>query len=147
MLCSLFCAKVFYIQFPDYLYLFLILGGLHVPSLGVIKICESAEISIRKILYSTGNKLPKDANFANIFVSAVSQKFYSDIYKLFPNLKDHFLLDYSPVDHNHGFQLIKNITRAYLKIRIHNLAKKYTEIIQGTAVRRELNKLILFNHQ
>lgn len=124
----------------------LFLGGLHIPSYGLVKICRGVEIAIKNMLLSTDNKIPKEKNFMDIFVIANAQKYYTDIYNLFPILHNHFL-ESAPCDENHGFLLVKNIVRSYAKIRLYNLAKKHTETIQGNAVRRQLNKLILFNHQ
>ncbi|CAH0558622.1 unnamed protein product [Brassicogethes aeneus] len=121
-------------------------GGLHIPSYGLVKICQGVEIAIKNMLLSTDNKIPKEKNFMDIFVIANAQKYYTDIYNLFPILHNHFL-ESAPCDENHGFLLVKNIVRSYAKIRLYNLAKKHTETIQGNAVRRQLNKLILFNHQ
>lgn len=121
-------------------------GGLYIPSAGVTSICLVVEKYIRKIVNYTDYKLPQDEGFLPLFTIAVAQQFYTQIEVLFPNLKDPFL-ETPPIQQNHGFILVKEIINAYTRIRFFNLAKKYTTVLQGTLVRRELNKLILFNHQ
>lgn len=94
----------------------------------------------------TNNKIPSESGFFTTLVLAISQRFYYKIDEMFPTLKEHFA-DIAPDEESHAFSLIKKITFSYCRIRIFNIAKKYTEKIQGTNVRRELNKLIIFNHQ
>jgi hypothetical protein len=48
---------------------------------------------------------------------------------------------------NHTLILVKTISLCYLKIKLHHLAKKETEKLQGKLVRKSLNKLILFKNQ
>jgi hypothetical protein len=66
---------------------------------------------------------------------------------LFPSLIDHIYNSSAVYEEQHVYILIKNVINMYIKIRLKNLAKKMTEEIQGANVRRELSKLILFNHQ
>lgn len=53
----------------------------------------------------------------------------------------------APDHEEHGLALLKEIIQSYCKIRLHNLAKKFTSSLQGTRIRSVYNKLILFNHQ
>lgn len=92
------------------------------------------------------NKIPSEKDFFSTLTLGIAQKFYKDVSKLFPNLVQHFIETAGDNEH-HGYLLIKKIVYNYCRIRIYNIAKKYTLKIQGTNVRRELNKLILFNHQ
>lgn len=94
----------------------------------------------------TSNKIPKEEHFFEYFVITVAQKMYPKVEQLFPLLNIH-ILSFSPNEVNHAFILIKQIIFCYSKIRFFNLAKKHTEVIQGTDVRKTLTKLILFNHQ
>lgn len=101
---------------------------------------------LRKILFVTNKKIPNDRNFHKILVTTISQKFYETALELFPTLAQHHL-ENAVNEEPHVFILIKEIVTCYTKIRIYNLLKKYTLVIQGPSVRRQLNKLILFNHQ
>lgn len=94
----------------------------------------------------TGNKLPNEENFMSTFVMAVAQKFYNDAEELFSSLIERYL-SFEPNEECHLYILIKKIIAAYARIRFFNLSKKYTETIQGPAIRKQLTKLILFNHQ
>ena len=60
-------------------------------------------------------------------------------------LEDH-LKDMEP-DNNHVYRLIKAVTHAYIKIRMHHLAKQHNAQITGKVVRKQVIKLILFKHQ
>lgn len=101
---------------------------------------------LRRILFITDKKIPNEKNFHKILVTTVSQKFYGTALELFPTLAQHHL-ENAVNEEPHLFVLIKQIVACYTKIRLFNLLKKYTLVIQGPSVRRQLNKLILFNHQ
>lgn len=126
---------------------YLFVGGLQKPTLGLVEICSTTEKGIRNVLESTDNKIPAEENFLNKFCIIMAQKFYNQGNILFPNLQQHFLNCSELYDESHYVKLLKEIIKAYCKIRFYNLAKKYTSKIQGLSVRRHLNKLILFNHQ
>lgn len=98
------------------------------------------------MLQCTDNKLPADSQFLTQFVIATSQQFITIGERLFPDLKYH-IMDTAPNEESHYCILIKGIILAYARIRIFNLAKKYTATIQGPIVRRQLAKLILFHNQ
>ena len=65
--------------------------------------------------------------------------------RVFQTLEDH-LKDMEP-DNNHAYPLIKAVTHAYIKIRMHHLAKQHNAQITGKVVRKQVTKLILFKHQ
>ena len=56
------------------------------------------------------------------------------------------MIDTSATD-NHIFQLVKEVTKCYSKIILHNLAKQTTQAESRLSVRKELSKLVLFTHQ
>lgn len=85
-------------------------------------------------MYLTNDSLPS-ADLLMDIVTYIARKHVDKLSLLFNNHEEH------------GFNLLKLITKSYCKIRIHNLAKKYTVKIQGDLVRKKLNKLILFSHQ
>jgi hypothetical protein len=52
-----------------------------------------------------------------------------------------------PAEENHVFDLVKTISSAYLKIRLHHLAKEHSLRINNGLIRKQFSKLILFHHQ
>ena len=92
----------------------------------------------------TDNKIPKEENFVATFVLVLSNKLLP--MNLFSCLADHNTETF-PGEEAHVTILIKAILFSYIKIRFHDLAKRHTENIQGSIVRKVLSKLILFNHQ
>ena len=92
----------------------------------------------------TENKVPGDADFISTLVLILSNYLLS--LNLFSSLNSHNL-EAIPGDETHITILIKTIVFSYIKIRFHDLLKRYSEKIQGSVVRKVLNKLILFNHQ
>jgi hypothetical protein len=72
-------------------------------------------------------------------LSEVGQK------SIFRDLAEH-MFDTTP-DNNHVFNLMKTISMCYIKIRMHALAKKFTEKLTGPKIRKRLSKLVLFQHQ
>ncbi len=65
--------------------------------------------------------------------------------KIFRALNDH-MLETANLD-NHLFSLIKNISKAYCKIKLFHMGKETTDKLSGTKIRKNLIKLVLFNHQ
>ena len=52
------------------------------------------------------------------------------------------------VTDNHVFLLIKSVTRNYLKIRMHQIAKEANQTrIKNERIRKKINKLVLFKNQ
>lgn len=86
-------------------------------------------------MYITDNKLPSQQLVSNI-IATVSQNLASNLHKMFK--EDH---------QEHHFLLLKNIIFCYCKIRLHNLARRFTESQRGELVRKTYAKLILFKHQ
>lgn len=105
------------------------------PSQGLIKVCCQTETVIKQIMFVTNNSLPSQSLLPDITALVTS--------KLADNMNTIFGCTHS----EHNYKLVKEIIYCYCKIRIHNLAKKFTEKIQGDLVRTKLNKLILFCHQ
>ena len=49
---------------------------------------------------------------------------------------------------NHIYILIKSVTRNYIKIRMHHMAKEANQTrIKNERIRQKMNKLILFKNQ
>ncbi|KAJ8983154.1 hypothetical protein NQ317_016253 [Molorchus minor] len=69
-------------------------SGLNIPSDGVVKICNTAEIFIKRMLLITDKP--------------IAQQYYDKIYVLFPSFKGHFFAT-AIVEENHGYALIKAI--------------------------------------
>lgn len=65
----------------------------------------------------------------------------SPVHPLTNHIKDNDILDH------HNYILLKSTVRCYLKIRLHNLAKTYSEELIETNVQQTLSKLILLHHQ
>jgi len=120
-------------------------GGLTKPSQSVVRICECTERLIQRILNCNNGALPQSVG--NNFVSTLTLTVFSEIAEkhIFEELNDH-MLD-SSINCNHVFSLIKCIIQCFITIRMHALAKNYTEKITGIKVRNKLSKLVLFKHQ
>ena len=65
--------------------------------------------------------------------------------RVFKELDEHFFD--TPILESHLSILIKTITKSYIKIRFHHLARLEQEKITGPIIRKKLSKLIHFNHQ
>ena len=68
--------------------------------------------------------------------------------KTFIDLNDHMkesgVLDMD----NHVLLLIKSLSRNFLKIRMHHVAKEFNQsMIKNNRVRKKFNKLVLFKNQ
>ena len=118
-------------------------GGLVRPAPDVIKVCETAERCLQRLLKVTSGNLPQSHGLPHAFCSAVLEEVGHG--SIFSSLSDH-MFD-SPADCNHVFLLVKGIAAAFLKIRMHHLAKQQTEKISGPVIRKQLSKLVLFKHQ
>ena len=119
-------------------------GGLIKPSDSVVRICESTELFIQRILNCNDGALPQHSNN---FVSTLTLSVVTELTEknIFLDLNDHMLE--STVQSNHVYTLMKCITQCFIKIRMHALARSYTEKITGKKVRKQLSKLVLFKHQ
>ncbi|KAJ8983605.1 hypothetical protein NQ317_004243 [Molorchus minor] len=89
--------------------------GLNIPSDGVVKIYNTAEIFIKRMLLITDKRMPSE----NTFILAIAQQYYDKIDLLFPSFKDHIFAT-AIVEENHGYALIKAIVAAYSQIRLFN---------------------------
>lgn len=127
-------GKLICYQLSRRIYQFVFLGGLLFPSKGIIKICHETEIFIRKLMHLTDGSLPSQNLLMDIIIN-VSRRLVDRLSRLFTEHEEHHYI------------LLKAAIHCYCKIRLHNLAKKYTEKIQGDLIRKKLSKLILFSHQ
>ena len=121
-------------------------GGLIKPSESVVKVCEITEQAISRMMASCKGNLP--LALGSKLVATVSLSVLSEVGEsksVFADLYDH-MFDSSP-ESNHVYKLIKVISQCYIKIRMHAIAKRYTEHKTGTKVRKQLTKLVLFKHQ
>ena len=75
-------------------------------------------------------------------VSTVFSKVCMD--NTFPDI--HYHISQTGVTDNHVFLLIKAVTRNYLKIRLHHIAKD-KNMLKHDRVRKMLSELILFKNQ
>ena len=130
--------KLLFVEFRDK-------GGLVKPSSSVILVCEASEKCLQRILNCNNGKLPKNVgtNFvSNICVAVLGEVGQKSI---FEQLTEH-MFDSTP-ECNHIFNVIKVITHCYIKVRMHALARTFTENETGIKIRKKLSKLILFKHQ
>ena len=116
-------------------------GGLVVPSISTLAICEIAEQRFRAMQHSTGSDCKR---LSKIIQMSVTKHMLTD-YNVFPSLQNH-MFETEP-ENNHRVNLVKLVTAEYVKIRMYHLAKQRTAAVQGNAIRRKLSKLILFAHQ
>lgn len=120
-------------------------GGLLRPSIDVIKICIFVEKKYRYVVNLNNNKMPKEKNFFDVFVTDLTRQISQE--------NKYFLFD--DIDHmfEHTFlenpyvKLIKQIISVYAKIRFYSLAKKQSEEMKGELIRKKFSKLILFSGQ
>ena len=117
-------------------------GGLIKPSSGVVNICINTEKLIQNMLFLNGQRLPQGEGLPGALALAVLQKTGGQV---FNNLDGH-MLDTDP-ENNHVFALIKAVTRAYCKIRMHHFVGQHNARIKEKYVRKNLSKLILFKNQ
>ena len=117
-------------------------GGLVRPAPDVVKVCETTEMCLQRLLKITSGNLPQSSCLPQAMCSAVLGEVGQG--NIFSSLSEH-MYD-SPADCNHIFFLIKKVAASYLTIRMHSLAKHTTADINGPNVRKQLSKLILFKH-
>jgi len=88
-------------------------------------------------------KLPQGFGIA----AALSSSVLHNCAKLnvFPELHDHQF--HTTVDDNHEHSLIKLAASCYSRIKLFHLGKQMTASVTGPKVRKQMSKLILFNHQ
>lgn len=110
------------------------LGAYWLPAAGVVKICNETEVCIRKLMFATNNALPSHELVSDI-VNCVSASLADKLSILFSTHEEHHLI------------MLKSVIHCYCKVRLHNLAKKYTASMHPKLVRKTLTKLVLFNHQ
>lgn len=96
------------------------------------------------MLRATGGKMPTESTYQDLLVHSMTTEYITkDVFQI---LIRHSL-DSSLEEENHRKQLISSIVLCYSIMRMHSIAKKHTETIQGDYIRKTLSKLILFNNQ
>ena len=118
-------------------------GGLKLPSLEVIKICEETEKCIVRMLNATGGGLPHIAGLSSAIARTVLHVCVES--GVFSTLDQH-MFD-STVVNNHIFTLIKCCCESYVKTRMHHLSKMRNGRMHDKVVRKQFLKLVLFSHQ
>ncbi len=118
-------------------------GGLKLPSLGLIKICEETEKCIVRMLNVNGGGLPHSAGLSSAIAKTVLQVCVES--GVFSTLDQH-MFDSTAVD-NHIFTLIKCCCQSYVTIRMHHLSRMRNARMHDKVVRKEFSKLVLFKHQ
>ena len=118
-------------------------GGLKLPSLGLIKICEETEKCIVRMLNVNGGGLPHSAGLSNAISNTVLQVCVES--GVFSTLDQH-MFDSTAVN-NHIFTLIKCCSKSYVTIRMHHLGKMRNAKMHEKVVRKQFSKLVLFKHQ
>lgn len=108
-------------------------GGLKMPSVDVITICQAVEKLFRAVNKNTGRAV-KDAAKEKI----IKYLKKNNAYLFCGNHNDQ-------TDHMNN--LINSIVDAYLKIKFHAYAAKKCEEISGSKLRQKLNKAIIFSGQ
>ena len=96
------------------------------------------------MLKVSDGKLPQGKNIAKGLILSVLTDL--DTEKVFVDLDHH--MQETGVMENHVGSLIRSVTRSYINIRMHHLAKENNKaIVKNNRVRKKLHKLVLFNHQ
>ena len=94
-------------------------GGLKLPSLGLIKICEETEKCVMRMLNVNGGGLPHSAGLSSAIATTVLSVCVES--NVFSELDQH-MFDSTP-GNNHVFKLIKCCCQSYVTIRMHHLSK------------------------
>uniref|UniRef100_UPI00358E1433 uncharacterized protein n=1 Tax=Myxine glutinosa TaxID=7769 RepID=UPI00358E1433 len=98
-------------------------GGLVRPAPDVVKVCETTEKCIQRLLSVTGGNLPQAFGISHaISCAVVGEIGYRAV---FDSLSEH-MFDCEE-DNNHVFYLIKSVAASYVKIRMHHLARQMNE--------------------
>ena len=118
-------------------------GGLALPSLGLLKICEETEKCIIRMLDRNGGSLPHGTGISNAIAITVLPVCVES--GVFNNLDQH-MFDSTAVD-NHVFTLIKCCSQSYVTIRMHHLSKLRNARMHEKVIRQEFKHLILYKHQ
>ena len=118
-------------------------GGLKLPSLGLLKICQETEKCIVRMLNSNGGDIPRATGVSNAIIATVLPVCVEN--GVFSTLNQH-MFDSSAVD-NHLLSLIKCCCQSYVTIRMHHLAKSRNARMHDKVIRKQFSKLVLFKHQ
>jgi hypothetical protein len=118
-------------------------GGLKLPSLGLIKICEKTEKCVMRMLNVNGGGLPHSAGLSSAIATTVLSVCIGS--GVFSALDQH-MFDSTP-GNNHVFKLIKCWCQSYVTIRMHHLSKTRNAGMHEKVVRKQFSKLVLFKHQ
>ena len=118
-------------------------GGLRLPSLGLIKICEETEKCIVRMLNANEGGLPQSPGLSNAIAMTVLPVCVEC--GVFSKLDQH-MFDSTAVN-NHIFSLIKCCCQSYVTIRMHHLSKLRNAKMHEKAIHKQFSKLVLFKHQ
>ena len=89
----------------------------------VIDVCEEAEKCFERMPTSTNEKLPQIRGIPDAIATTVLSG--TDSANIFKNLDEH-MLD-TLLNDNNTFNLIKNISQCYCKVRLYHLGKEALE--------------------
>jgi hypothetical protein len=115
-------------------------GGLRLPSLGLIKICEETEKCVMRML---NGGLPHSPGLSSAIATTVLSVCVES--NVFSELDQH-MFDSTP-GNNPVFKLIKCCCQSYVTIRMHHLSKTRNAGMHEKVVRKQFSKLVLFKHQ
>ena len=118
-------------------------GGLELPSLVLVKICEEMEKCVMRMLSVNQGGLPHGTGLPDAIASTVLRVCVEC--DVFSCLKQH-MFDTTVVN-NHVFNLIKCSAKCYLTIRMHHLGKQRNAGMHTKLVRKEYSKRTLFKGQ
>ena len=118
-------------------------GGLKLPSLGLLKICQETEKCVKRMLNVNAGGLPHGTGLSNAIAKTVLQVCVEN--GVFSTLDQH-MFDSTAVS-NHIFTLIKCCSQSYVTIRMHHLSKMRNAGMHDKVIRKQFSKLVLFNHQ
>lgn len=116
-------------------------GGLVTPSASVVKVVEHAE----KVLRSSADfhHVSNQDQWGNVLEAKVLENLPDN---LFCDLSQHFRDTLYGID-NHYTDLVRNICRAFLKLRRFHAISLTNRTLQRSSVRQSLTKTILFKNQ
>ena len=117
-------------------------GGLVVPSISVVRVCEATERCVKRLLVISNGKMPREHGIRN----AISNAVLSEVGQSTFSCLDEHMFD-CEVDSNHVFSLIRYISACYSKVRFHHVVKMLNEDLKENRIRKKFSKLVLFAHQ
>ena len=118
-------------------------GGLQKASDSVISVCLETEKCFQRLMKISDGKLPQGLGISAALASSVPNN--CTRHNLFPELHNHQF--HTTVDDNHVHSLVKLVSSCYCKIKLFHMGKQMTASVTGPKMRKQMSKLILFNHQ